>query len=374
MPKSVRIEAVDFVNSVRSGSTDPELMERFGVSAQGLQLIFGELLRAGLLKASELRERLSSSQWWVILDISERKQRDRSGLRPVIPAKDALESIRAGMDDATLMKRYNISARGLRSLFDKLLAERIITEADYCERTRETVGTPLLDTTTPENYLRTVERESIDEEELAREIKKGTDYKVLLEKYPFSANVLQKLYGKLSRNNRNSLKPETEFRVRNRFTGATITEGSATSLGSLVERAVADKVDLSCADLSGANLSRLELTGARLIKANLSQAQLVGTDFTGANLREAKLTAADLCGAVLYKTNLAKADLSEANLTMAYAVWAFLCEANLFEANLRGADLAGANLAKSQLMHCILQDVNLAHAYTEGAIVTIDDM
>jgi len=382
MPKSVRIEAVDFVNSVRSGSTDPELMERFGVSAQGLQLIFGELLRAGLLKASELRERLSSSQWWVILDISERKQHDRSALRPVIPAKDALESIRAGMDDATLMKRYNISARGLRSLFDKLLAERIITEADYCERTRETVGTPLLDTTTPENYLRSAERESIDEEELAREIKKGIDYKVLLEKYPFSANVLQKAYGKLLRknegnsrqNNTTCVKAETEFRVKNRFTGATITEGSAVSLGSLVEKAVADKVDLSCADLSGDNLSRLELTGARLVRANLSQAQLVGTDFTGANLREAKLTAADLCGAVLYKTNLAKADLSEANLTMAYAVWAFLCEANLFEANLRGADLAGANLAKSQLMHCILQDVNLAHAYTEGAIVTIDDM
>jgi len=380
MPKSVRIEAADFVNSVRSGSTDPELMERFGVSAQGLRLIFGELLRAGVLKASELRERLSSSQWWVILDISERRPDGPSTLRPVIPAKDALECIRAGMDDVGLMRRYNISVRGLRSLFDKLLAERIITEADYRERTRETGVVPLVYTTIPQNYMMNMQRQDIDEEELAREIRKGTDYKALLERYQVSADVLRSLHNKLSKEHatdaarRNSRSPhtETEFHIKNRSTGATIITGSASSLGSLVQTAVAKKVDLSHADLQGANLSRLDLTGARLLRANLSQAQLVGTDLTGANLREAKLTAADLCGAVLHKTNLAKADLSEANMTMAYAVWAFLHEANLFEANLRGADLAGANLANAQLLHCILQDVNLAHAYTEGAIVTAD--
>ena len=37
-----------------------------------------------------------------------------------INAKEALEDIRAGMDDIPLMKKYKLSAKGLQSLFKKL--------------------------------------------------------------------------------------------------------------------------------------------------------------------------------------------------------------------------------------------------------------
>ncbi len=40
--------------------------------------------------------------------------------RPKINAKEALEDIRAGMDDISLMKKYKLSAKGLQSLFKKL--------------------------------------------------------------------------------------------------------------------------------------------------------------------------------------------------------------------------------------------------------------
>ena len=41
--------------------------------------------------------------------------------RRKIDAKDALESIRSGMDDHALMQKYEVSAKGLQSLFRKLV-------------------------------------------------------------------------------------------------------------------------------------------------------------------------------------------------------------------------------------------------------------
>jgi hypothetical protein len=83
-------------------------------------------------------------------------------------------------------------------------------------------------------------------------------------------------------------------------------------------------VDLSGADLGGANLSEADLHGADLRWANLH----------GANLRWANLHGANLSGA----------DLGGANLSGAYLYGANLSGAYLYGANLCGADLSGANL------------------------------
>ena len=40
--------------------------------------------------------------------------------KPTIDAKEALEDIRSGLDDSFLMKKYKLSEKGLRSLFNKL--------------------------------------------------------------------------------------------------------------------------------------------------------------------------------------------------------------------------------------------------------------
>jgi len=40
--------------------------------------------------------------------------------KPRIPAKDVLDAIRSGVDDIALMKKYQLSAKGLQSLFTKL--------------------------------------------------------------------------------------------------------------------------------------------------------------------------------------------------------------------------------------------------------------
>lgn len=56
--------------------------------------------------------------------------------KPVINALNAVLDIRAGMDDAGLMKKYNISFKGLQSLFKKLVVSGGLTQADIDERKR----------------------------------------------------------------------------------------------------------------------------------------------------------------------------------------------------------------------------------------------
>jgi uncharacterized protein (DUF433 family) len=51
----------------------------------------------------------------------------------IIDAKEALEDIRAGMNDIALMKKYKLSAKGLQSLFKKLGQAGIIRHLNACE-------------------------------------------------------------------------------------------------------------------------------------------------------------------------------------------------------------------------------------------------
>jgi uncharacterized protein YjbI with pentapeptide repeats len=99
-------------------------------------------------------------------------------------------------------------------------------------------------------------------------------------------------------------------------------------------------VDLSGADLMGADLSFTTLTGADLSGANFWWAR-----FFAANLKGADLSHAALINANLSHTNLSGADLSEAGL---------------MGANLKGADLSGAILNETYLRDAILIDANLS--------------
>ncbi|MBI5572408.1 MAG: hypothetical protein HY914_20870 [Desulfomonile tiedjei] len=51
-----------------------------------------------------------------------------------IKGKDILRDIKAGVDDATLMHRYALSAPALHSVFSKLLAAKALTQAELDDR------------------------------------------------------------------------------------------------------------------------------------------------------------------------------------------------------------------------------------------------
>jgi hypothetical protein len=51
-----------------------------------------------------------------------------------VRAKDVLKDIKVGADDATLMTRHNLSAQALQSVFRKLVAAGMITQAELDDR------------------------------------------------------------------------------------------------------------------------------------------------------------------------------------------------------------------------------------------------
>ena len=116
--------------------------------------------------------------------------------------------------------------------------------------------------------------------------------------------------------------------IRNRFTGTAIYCADAETIKIAAVMAVRAKINLSDADLFGADLFGANLSGANLFGANLS----------GADLFRANLSGADL-----FRANLSGANLSGANLS----------GADLFGANLSGANLSDADLSGAKLRGCI---------------------
>jgi hypothetical protein len=128
-----------------------------------------------------------------------------------------------------------------------------------------------------------------------------------------------------------------------------------------------EHIDLSKADLRGANLIRANLTGADLSKADLIYADLSGADLSKVDLSGAKLMGADLNGANLSWAHLNGADLSKADVFEAYLsganlTGAYLGGALLIEAYLGGAYLNGADLSKADLSRAVLVETNLERA------------
>ena len=122
------INANDAVRRVRDGASDEELMREYEISARGLESLFKKLLDANLLANFELEQRRLRSQRSHMVSLF-----DLPVLEPrtaVIDPEDAVTAIRAGLSDERLMKEYNLSARGLESLFRHLIKEDFITEVE----------------------------------------------------------------------------------------------------------------------------------------------------------------------------------------------------------------------------------------------------
>ena len=68
--------------------------------------------------------------------------------KPKIDARDAVDDIRAGMDDAALMKKYKISAKGLQSLIKKLTDSGILQDSEVQDRIGERESSIIIDYST----------------------------------------------------------------------------------------------------------------------------------------------------------------------------------------------------------------------------------
>jgi hypothetical protein len=105
------------------------------------------------------------------------------------------------------------------------------------------------------------------------------------------------------------------------------------------------------------NLSKADIAGANLRKANLQRALLYETNLLGASLSEANLQ-----GAVLDEVNLQAAILWKANLQKAGLIAAWLQRADFRGAQLQGAGLIGADMERTSLDGADLKGANLKNA------------
>ena len=51
-----------------------------------------------------------------------------------VKAKEILEDLRAGFTDDQLMEKYRLSPTGLKSLFDKMVEAKVMSEDEYAWR------------------------------------------------------------------------------------------------------------------------------------------------------------------------------------------------------------------------------------------------
>jgi uncharacterized protein YjbI with pentapeptide repeats len=278
------------------------------------------------------------------------------------------------MNDAALMNKYNLTIKGLQSLFSKLVNLNLLELEDLERSAESNLNGVVLDDDADSRFGKADPSEEIKTAEFLDKIETGTDRESLMEEYDLTATnlhgVLRRLvaHGKISQAELDRKLPvhNRHFRIRHRTSKAIMYSGEAPSMAALVARAVASGVDLSQSDLSRVTLTRAELSGAQLEEANLRKANLVRADLTGARLVRADLTSADMTGAILFKANLTNADLSDAALAMVNATWAFLSGANLSEANLTKANLSGANLSDANLFEAILSEANLTGAFLQN--------
>jgi uncharacterized protein (DUF433 family) len=116
MEAKPKIRARDAVNDIRQGMNDAELMEKYELSAKGLQSLFLKLLEAKAVTKAELQQRRALYQDTIAIQ--------------QIEAQDIVEDIRSGMPDAELMEKYTLSADGLRRIFQTLMEEGAIAIED----------------------------------------------------------------------------------------------------------------------------------------------------------------------------------------------------------------------------------------------------
>lgn len=139
-----KISAREAVVDIRSGKSDADLMDKYRLTATGLQSLFDKLVSAGYLDLSEVQGRIASFVGTVVIPqpdslreegtFSDDGHADRKTKQILINAQEAARDIRLRMSDSSLMEKHRLSAKGLQSMFNKLITVGIITQADLDAR------------------------------------------------------------------------------------------------------------------------------------------------------------------------------------------------------------------------------------------------
>ena len=137
-----KIDAKQALDDIRSGLDDYALMDKYNLSAKGLQSLFNKLVRRGCHYARRDRsawDRMCTAPSFCSKTSRGKKKQAPPPRRPKQPAtinaKEAVRgSVRAGMSDEELMEAYRLTALGLRDLFDQLVKSGVMSQYEIDSR------------------------------------------------------------------------------------------------------------------------------------------------------------------------------------------------------------------------------------------------
>jgi DNA-binding response OmpR family regulator len=142
------------------------------------------------------RERLNDQRHPSDLDGSPRKEiRKRHPI--TVSAVQAADCIRSGMDDASLMEKFNLSGQGLHSLLEKLVAAGKLTRSEVDDRTSLSPGSVVVDIGQEKFLEHGTKKVLVKAFEAANLIRSGIDDLTLMRRYSLSRKGLQSLFRKL---------------------------------------------------------------------------------------------------------------------------------------------------------------------------------
>ena len=293
------IDAADALNCIRSGMNDTALMQRYNLSAKGIQSLIGKLVASGLLSPGVIAGRCRRNQRSIVLEEQVHTPHSSGEKTESIDAIEVLSHLRSGRSHESILEGYGISWTDLDDLLDGLVDRGLVSKIEMDGSLRH----PLRDFQIRQRHSGKILYEGM-----------GPSFVALLE----------------------------------RAVGEGVDLSEANLAGMNLARAVLSGARLIKADLSRVNLVRADLTGAKL-----GGATFISSDMTGAILYKTNLAGADLSDAnmsMIYGmwAFLARANLSETNLTNADLSGANLSDAQMFETILTGTDMTGAYLKSSQ--------------------------
>ena len=125
------ISTKQVLEDIERNLSNQDLMDKYGLSFQGLASLFKKLLNKGLITRRYLEERSAQENRPIEIDLDE-----DDFLKTIVPALDVLRDIADDMPDEMLMEKYGLSEKGLNSMWTKLSDSKLISEETLRKRSR----------------------------------------------------------------------------------------------------------------------------------------------------------------------------------------------------------------------------------------------
>jgi hypothetical protein len=113
-----KIDAKQVLEDLKAGFDDTYLMEKYNLSAKGLQSLFQKLVAGGLVDR------------WLLEGGRLKPGAGTSPGEREVSAKEVLKDLRSGMTQDAMMHKYRLSAQGLANLFEQLVEAGLMAESE----------------------------------------------------------------------------------------------------------------------------------------------------------------------------------------------------------------------------------------------------